>query len=160
MPPTARNKMKRKNEFIKKFKNQPKKFKVLSIGGIVAVIAALAVYFVCEFAVGEAGLSFWPVWSFFITLFYATGLFYLVYGLIKKFNAILIIGIACIILGTFFLLISFKLPWSVVIVVSATLVIFLYGITFMIKPNENKNQAETTDDPAEEHVDDEETDGE
>ena len=141
-------------KMIADFKSKSEKRRALSLGGMISVAVALAVYLVLELAVGEDALSFWPVWSFFITLFYATGIYYIVYGVIKRSNAISIVGIACIIIGTFFLLISFSLAWHVVIIATAAMVFLLYGLTFIIKPAMPTTENDYTDEPAEERVDD------
>ncbi|MBO7525999.1 MAG: hypothetical protein J6T42_04290 [Clostridia bacterium] len=142
-------------KMIAEFKSKSEKRKALSLGGMISVVVALAVYLIFELAIGQKNLSFWPVWSFFIALFYSTGIYYLVFGIIKKYNAIAITGIACLIIGTFFLLISFSLAWHIVIIATAAMVFFLYGFTFMIKPAAFKKESDETDEPMEERVDDE-----
>lgn len=142
------------DKIINDFKKQSERRRGVALGGMISVAVALAVYLTLELAVGADKLSFWPVWSFFIALFYSTGLYYLVFGLIKKFNAVIIIGIACLIIGTFFLLISFSLPWHIVIIVTAILVFFLYGLTFIVKPAAEKHGYDNNDEPEEERVDD------
>lgn len=147
------------DDIISYFKNKSEKRKVLSLGGMISVVIALAVYLVLEFAVGAEKLTFWPVWSFFIALFFATGLVYVLYGLIRRHNAMLLVGFGCAIIGVMFLLISFSLDWAIVISVTALLVVVLYGATFMIRSpiktdaDDAADSAYSTDEPREEHVD-------
>ena len=112
-------------------KTNARKIKVISL--VAALVVALAAWLICQFAVGKDNLGFAPVWMLFIVFFLGSGLFNLVYGIVKRTAIETGLGGASAVIGLTILLICLKIEWWIALIIAVVLLAVLFFSLFFVK---------------------------